>query len=333
MSRIMTLFPLPLRVAAALGLACLATTTFAADRPSLRGDVTAANDTITLGDLVAHVPAPLADAPLFRAPALGATGTIQARRILSAAEALGVSVETGGRLQVTVSRAARTIGPNEIETAIKRRLAKEYGADPASTGISFDGAPPALVVAPDVTGEIRIADLTLDRRSRRVAATVWIGPSVNERLGQTRVGGIVVDLVDVVVTNRTLERGQAVGASDVTLERRARDLVPAEAVYDGMPLDGRVARRAIAPGTLLRAADLVRPEIVQKGELVTVVYEGPGISLALRAKANEAGALGDTVTVLNPQSKKTLQATVTGPGRVSVGGSSPAKVADATSTR
>ena len=96
-------------------------------------------------------------------------------------------------------------------------------------------------------------------------------------------------------------------------------------------MDGRVAKRALGAGTLVRSSDLVRPEIVGRGDIVTVVYDGPGVNLSMRAKATEAGALGDTVNVINPSSKKTLQAVVTGPGRVSVGTSSaaPARLANA----
>jgi flagella basal body P-ring formation protein FlgA len=60
---------------------------------------------------------------------------------------------------------------------------------------------------------------------------------------------------------------------------------------------------------------------------VTIVYEVPGMTLTLRGRANEAGALGDAVSVTNPQSKKVLQGTVTGPGRVSVGAPLPGRLA------
>jgi flagella basal body P-ring formation protein FlgA len=38
----------------------------------------------------------------------------------------------------------------------------------------------------------------------------------------------------------------------------------------------------------------------------------------MRAKATDAGALGDTISITNLQSKKTLQAVIVGPGRVTV---------------
>jgi len=52
---------------------------------------------------------------------------------------------------------------------------------------------------------------------------------------------------------------------------------------------------------------------------VTISYEVPGVTVSIRGQALEPGAQGDLINVLNVQSKKTLQATVTGPGRVSVG--------------
>jgi O-acetyl-ADP-ribose deacetylase len=72
---------------------------------------------------------------------------------------------------------------------------------------------------------------------------------------------------------------------------------------------------------------LGKPEIVTRGEIVTVVYEIPGMVLTLRGRATEAGAQGDSIGVLNIQSKKTLQATVMGPGKVSVSAPAPGPLA------
>ena len=51
-------------------------------------------------------------------------------------------------------------------------------------------------------------------------------------------------------------------------------------------------------------------------------WEGP-------REAGEAGAMGDVVSVTNPQSKRVLQGTVSGPGRISVQASSAGRVAAA----
>ena len=323
----MTILLRTLATVAALGGACPLA---AADRPTLRGDVTVTRDALTLGDLVSNIPDALAATPLFRAPAFGQSGTVQIRRIASAAEGLGIgAIETGGRLQVTITRAARHVGADEIEAALRKRLSKDFGSDPTATGIAFDGAAPVLAVSPDTPGELSVSDLTLDRRSRRLSATVWLGPSATERKAQLRVTGAAIELVEVVVATRSLERGQTVKAADVTIERRPREHVPADATYDGLPLEGRVPRRSLGAGAMVRPADLARPDLVVKGDLVTVVFETAGVSLSLRAKATDTGALGDTVAVVNPTSKKALQAVVIGPGKVSVSAAPPGRLAAA----
>jgi flagella basal body P-ring formation protein FlgA len=81
---------------------------------------------------------------------------------------------------------------------------------------------------------------------------------------------------------------------------------------------GFAARKALRAGQTLRDGDLMRPELVQRNEPVTIKYEAPGILLTLRGKAMESGAEGDTVHVLNVHSKRTLQGIVTGPGLIHV---------------
>ena len=62
---------------------------------------------------------------------------------------------------------------------------------------------------------------------------------------------------------------------------------------------------------------------MQRNEAVTIYYEVPGIMLTVRGKALEAGAVGDVVGVLNIQSNRTVQATVIGPGRVTIAAAGP----------
>ncbi|HEY8383102.1 MAG TPA: flagellar basal body P-ring formation chaperone FlgA [Microvirga sp.] len=300
---------------------------FAGDKPVLRGDVTATGDVLTLGDLVHGIGGPVAARPLFRAPALGETGTIQAKRILEAADILGVAgVETEGRAQVTVTRAARRFGVADIEAAVKQALELRHGLDARPLSIVFDGTP-ALLVAPDVKAPLSVEEVVYDRRSRRVSALMVVSTAPGERRAATRVTGSLVELAEVAVLNRTLARGDVVQASDLTIERRSRDTLPADLQAETTGLVGRVARRALAAGNLVRTGDLARPELVAKGDTVTIVYEVPGMVLTLRGRANEAGAEGDTIAVTNPQSKKILQAQVVAPGKVSVSAPMPGPVA------
>jgi flagella basal body P-ring formation protein FlgA len=67
----------------------------------------------------------------------------------------------------------------------------------------------------------------------------------------------------------------------------------------------------------------MKPDLVQRNDPVTLVYEAPGIVLTIRGKAAEGGAEGDVISVLNEQSKRTVQGTIVGPGRVNISNNSP----------
>ena len=62
----------------------------------------------------------------------------------------------------------------------------------------------------------------------------------------------------------------------------------------------------------------MKPDLVQRNETVTLVYEVPGVVLTLRGKAIEGGAEGDTISVINEQSKRIVQGAIVGPGRVAI---------------
>jgi flagella basal body P-ring formation protein FlgA len=103
----------------------------------------------------------------------------------------------------------------------------------------------------------------------------------------------------------------------VTVRRPKSELGP-NILRESEQAVGLAAKRSLRAGQVIRQADLAKPELVTRNEAVTIAYVVPGIVVSIRGQALEPGAMGDVINVLNVQSKKTLQATVTGPGRVSV---------------
>lgn len=70
--------------------------------------------------------------------------------------------------------------------------------------------------------------------------------------------------------------------------------------------------RATLPAT--SGGRTIADAAVRRGENVTLAYQMPGMSLTMRARAMEDGAVGQTIRLVNTSSNRTIDAVVTGPG-------------------
>jgi flagella basal body P-ring formation protein FlgA len=77
-------------------------------------------------------------------------------------------------------------------------------------------------------------------------------------------------------------------------------------------------RKQLRAGQALRVSDLAKPDLVQRDDNVTLIYESAGLYLTIRGKAVDSGTEGDVVNVLNLQSKRTVSGVVVGRDQVAV---------------
>jgi len=61
------------------------------------------------------------------------------------------------------------------------------------------------------------------------------------------------------------------------------------------------------------------PVVVKRNEIVRVDWRLNGIRLSMSGPAQKDGAVGDLIQIRNPQSKKIIEAVVTGPGTAAIG--------------
>jgi flagella basal body P-ring formation protein FlgA len=279
---------------------------------------------VRIGDLVENAGA-VAEVAIFRAPDLGQTGSVPAARVLDAVRSHHIiSLDTRGLDEVLVTRASRAINAKEIEARLLRALAGQPGiAESKDLAANFDNEVRTFHIEP--AAELGVARLAYDKQTRRFDAMLDL-PTSTGRRPALRVTGTLVETAEAVVPLRAIAAGEVLKASDVMIERRPKtDVVAIEDVI------GFAAKRALKPGQVIRAGDVIKPELVGRNETVTIVFEAPGMLLSIRGTALEAGARGDVINVLNIQSKRTIQATVSGKGRVSVTATTP-RLAVATET-
>jgi flagella basal body P-ring formation protein FlgA len=120
----------------------------------------------------------------------------------------------------------------------------------------------------------------------------------------------------VVVPNRDIARGETIGESDLQF-----GTIPANTVFTGIvtqidQLKGMEARRMLRANEVVRTDDVRHPIVIQKGTVVTMTFEAPGVSLTASGRAMSEGGVGDTITVQNPASFRMISGVVTGPGAI-----------------
>ena len=93
----------------------------------------------------------------------------------------------------------------------------------------------------------------------------------------------------------------------------------ADAATDPDAVVGLAAKRTLRAGAAVAGRDVAAPQVIKANDVVTLVFEDAGVSLSLQAKALSGGGVGDTISVQNVTSKKTIQAVVSGPGQAVVG--------------
>ena len=308
---------------AAVAMLALSREALAQGVPQLKELVTVTGDIVRIGDLIDNAGAAEFVA-VFRAPDLGHTGTVPVKRIADALRPHGITeFDNGAFSEVVVTRLSRAITAKEIEERIARALGGHYGFGEArGLQVNLGRDVRTMHVEAQSTAELSIARIYVDQRLGRFDISIELPGSAAARRLPLRFVGTVADTVETATLTRTLARGEVIRASDVVVERKPKYEVSGEGI-DAAQAIGLATKRPLRAGQALRPADLMKPEVVQRNETVTIVYEVPGIVLTVRGKVLDAGAVGDVVNVLNIQSNRTLQATVIGPGRVSIASTLP----------
>jgi flagella basal body P-ring formation protein FlgA len=294
--------------------------------PSLKRDVTVSGELVRIGDLVENAGAS-ARIPIFRAPDLGQTGSVSAARVIEAVRAHGLAlVETRGISDIAVTRLSRVVSAKDLTARIAAALAAQAGVgDARNLSVTFDQEPQPIQLEPSVRGELQVARLFYDPRTSRFDISLAVPEGAGRRLA-LRYLGTAIETVEAAVLTRPLNRGDVVKASDLVIERRPKGEFRNEGAMAIADAAGLAARRALRAGDVLRSGDLMKPDIVQRNDTVTLVYEAPGLMLTMRGKAMDSGAQGDLISVLNVQSKRTVQGTITAPGQVTIAAATPRAV-------
>jgi flagellar basal body P-ring formation protein FlgA len=300
--------------------------------PVLRANVTVDSELVRIGDLIDNAGS-AGQVAIYRAPDLGTTGSLPTAQVIAVLQAHRViGVDTRDIKAVSVTRLARTIQAREIESQVAQALEHRKGlGDAANLNLTFDRDLLDVRLEAFNTGAIQPVSSRYEPRNGRFEVTLEVGNEINSTPTRLRFTGTVIETVDAAVLTRNVDRGEVLKSSDVISERRPKAEVGGDAAARGQAV-GMQMRRQLRAGQALKIVDLGKPDLVQRDDNVTLIYETTGLYLTMRGKAIETGTEGDTISVLNLQSKRTVSGVVVGRGQVAITVATPRLPASADAT-
>ena len=282
-------------------------------RPALLKERLVTTDgVITLSDLFENA-GEAADAVVARAPAPGERLSLDPAAVAAAAAKHGLSWTNPSRvLRLTIERAGRAVSAAELSELIEEILFVETGEIHAAT-LSNRGL--ALHAPLDAVGGPELISFEHDSRSGlfRAEVAAWPGGAPSPISGRAH------RVVEVPVLARAVARGEIVTADDLEIRRLPAPNVRADVLVAASDIEGMAARRALRAGTSLRAFDLTAPVVIERGDIVSLVFESGALQLTVRARALADVGAGETGRFVNLQSNRTVEAVAAGAGLARVG--------------
>ncbi len=299
-------------------------------KPVLRANVNVKSDIVTVADMFEGAGS-TGSTPIFRAPDLGKTGSVSAAKVVLAARAAGLyDADAGSLKEVTVTHEARQMTQDDIQRLILSAAIKQTDlAEGSELQITFDQPLEPHDTDANSGNPMHLGGLTYSPVTGRFEAIVLFdkGTSVDRE----RLRGTATEMVAVPSLTRAVNRGEIVAQEDISVTKQPRRSVGSFKPLDPSQIVGLAAKRALRPDQPITAADFAPPVLVTRGDTVTLVFELPGIMLTARGTAMDNGTKGESITVLNPTSKRIVHGTVISQGKVQVTGGILTATADATS--
>jgi flagella basal body P-ring formation protein FlgA len=320
MTRISLRVSLALVDAAGLSCASLRSEARAAEPAVAGSEITVKGDYITLGDLFDT--SALADQPdaaalaIAASPAPGGRVVIDLSRARAIAQAHGITLPLSRAVDsVIVTRASRVVGAEAIEQALLDAIAAR--GMPGHFRIRFSGPEPVLYVPSDAETSVAVDSLDLEPATGQFRAKLR-APAGDTRSAPLTLVGRAYVVAQVPIPARAISAGEVISERDLTWTEIPTERLAQNVITQAEDLVGFAPRRDLRAGAPILSGDVKKPIVVAKNTIVSMIVRTPGMTLTAQGRALEEGAKGESIRVLNTQTKRTIQATVVSPGEVLV---------------
>lgn len=252
--------------------------------------------------------------PVAHSPRAGESLTIEGVAILEKLRDAGVKLDSllyTFPKQVTVTRAYREVGRDELERALKSfLLVQDRNIEVKHLLADKPVRIPADALSIEVVGlqAMQPGHFGVDYRSRAGSGEVRF--QMKALADEWRV---------MPIAAKPLKRGEIVAAGDVRLSRVNGTSAGSDALEQIGDVVGRVLLRDVGQGEMFSTRAVKVPPTIESGARVTMIFRRGRLEATARGVALEDGAEGQEIGVRNEGSKKVVRARVQDAGIVVVG--------------
>lgn len=278
---------------------------------TLRPKAVVKDDVIRLGDIFSGLDQAKDSRVVSDAPAAGKDVILTADWLqkLALKHAIAWTPADSG-VSITVKRAAAEISKDEILPALTKAL-RAQGMPEQSDIIVFGSGFPMMIPA-EAAYTVSFEDVEYSGKIFRAKIVINLENSKQT----TEISGKIQPYSILPTVRTNMAAGQIITESDIILKKTPQEGWRRRQATPLADLIGKEVKRGLHAGQTVDESDVRTHVMVAKGKVVTLSFTKGGIMLSAQGKALENGGLGDTVRVMNTQSKTVVQGTVTGPESV-----------------
>lgn len=273
------------------------------------------DDVIRVGDLFDGADDVHAAAVLGRAPQPGNDMTIPARTLSRIALKYQIDWTAQSGDQVVVRRDAHTVGMTELGDAVKTALGTR-GVSGSYT-VSLNGVTSAITLPRTLPATAEVTNLKYTPGRDDFTATLAT-PSAANPVKTINVSGMIERTIEVPVLKAGARSGDIIGSTDIEWIDVSQRMLAKDAILDADRLIGKTPTRMLEMGAPIRIKDITNPQLISRGDEITIIVMEGGMQLTAKGKAMQNGAEGDMIRAVNVTSNRSLTAMVTGDRTVTV---------------
>ncbi len=282
---------------------------------SLKESSVVTGNTITLGDVFHGLPEG-GDKVLGIAPQPGHEMTLNARTLLRIAVALNLPWRPASSAdQIVLTRAASIVDRGMIEDALHAEIEKQGVT--GKYNVILPDLSAKMVLSPDIAPTVEIGGFNMKPDTGWFEATAY-APSAANPVKTMKINGTIQKMTAIPVLRQPMQAGLVIGARDIDYIDIKESDVRHDMIMNAEDIIGQTPRRLVNSGRPLNKLDLESPQIVARGDVITMTFKSGPMLLTASGKAMQNGAKGDLIRVVNTTSNKTIEGIVTASKEVTV---------------